>query len=102
MNPLRTTIILTQVKDIWIWIYLFLITSLECPNELSNGVKKLRGQFHQNTWDLLRLKVADKIIFETDVRAFDCSIFMAFFICQCKLRFENPVLLNLLVSVRML
>ena len=46
--------------------------------------------------------LAVKIIFETDVHAFDFSIFMAFFICHSKLRFDNPVLLNLMVLVRML
>ena len=32
--PFRTTITLIQMKDIYIQIYLFVITSLECPHEL--------------------------------------------------------------------
>ena len=33
-NPFRTKIILIQMKDIKIWIFLYVITSLECPHEL--------------------------------------------------------------------
>ena len=39
MNPRKTTIMVTEIKDIKIWIHPVVIITLECPQELIHRVE---------------------------------------------------------------